>query len=214
MTYNISDLQTEIRIALDQNATSTALIADVDTLSLEEIIESKIADAARIVESQAPFYLLDQGKALADETAITWQSNPGYGMGRIHLPDDFLRLICFKMSDWDMAVYEPITAADPLYSRQHSRFRGIRGNPQHPVVAIVSAPAGLMLEFFSCEAGANVGIEEGRYIAIPQVSNGTIELCEKLVRPIIYYAAYLTASSIGQADLATSMLNISNELMK
>ena len=61
MRYEVSELKREIRIALDQNMTSSQLLAtgDIDTLSLEEIIESKIVDAARIVENQAPSYLLD-----------------------------------------------------------------------------------------------------------------------------------------------------------
>lgn len=53
MRYEVSELKREIRIALDQNMTSSQLLAtgDIDTLSLEEIIESKIVDAARIVEN-------------------------------------------------------------------------------------------------------------------------------------------------------------------
>jgi hypothetical protein len=184
---------------------------DIDTLSVEEIIDGKIADAARIVEGNAPFDLLDSGRAFGDN--IGWQSRKGVGMGWIHLPDDFMRLVVFQMSDWAYAVTSPITADDPLYAQQHSRY-GIKGNPQRPVVAIVQQPIGLVLEFFTCEAGDSAYIKQARYIPIPKIRNGNIELCEKLKPAIIYYTAYLVAMSTGQGELAESLLNISNELMK
>lgn len=214
MIYQVSDILRDVRIAIDQNMSSEPLAeqGDVDTLSLEEIIESKIADAARIVESGAPQHLLDSGKAFGDN--IGWDSAVGYGSGHILLPSDFLRLITFQMSDWSYAITTPITEDDPLYSRQHSRFPGIRGCPEKPVVAVVQQPVGLVLEFFSCTSGENAYIKRARYLPIPKIQDGTIELCEKLRQPIIYYTAYLTALSVGNSELATNMLNTSNELAK
>ncbi len=214
MLFAIDTLKREIRIALDQNNVSAQLfnLDDVDTLSLEEIIESKIADAARIVENNAPAYLLDSGKAFAD--SIEWESTVGIGAGRILLPDDFLRLVCFQMSDWSRAVSVAIDENDPLYQRQSSRFAGVRGNPQRPVVAITGQPGGLVLEFFSCSAGRNVYVKQARYIAIPVVEEGQIDICEKLKPSVVYYAAYLVAASINDGTLAQNLLNISNELMK
>ena len=44
MIYDVNELKREIRIALDQNKTSDQLLTsgDIDTLSMEEIIESKM----------------------------------------------------------------------------------------------------------------------------------------------------------------------------
>jgi hypothetical protein len=214
MRYDISELKREIRIALDQNTSSEPLAAlgDIDTLSLDDIIESKIADAARIVESTAPAHLLDSGEAFGN--SIGWDSEPGYGSGHIHMPDDFLRLVCFQMSDWSYAVTVAISEDSELYAMQRSRYPGIRGCPESPVVAITSQPIGLVLEFYSCTAGPNVYVRRARYIPIPHIVGNGIELCEKLKPSIVYYAAYLVALSTGNSYLATSMLNISNELQK
>lgn len=207
-------MKREIRIMLDQNMTSTPLLesGDIDTLSLEQIIESKIADAARIVETNAPSYLLDSGRSFG--YTIDWASRVGYGAGSIHLPDDFMRLVTFQMSDWSRAVTIPITEDDPLYARQHSRYPGIRGNPQNPVVAITTQSLGLVLEFFSCSAGSDVYLKRARYIPIPRIEDEGIEICEKLKSAVVAYAAYLTALSTQQSELAANMLNIANELMK
>ena len=219
MLYTIDELKTEIRIALDQNKTSEQLFdtGDVDTLTLEEIIGSKIVDAARNVIRDAPSLLLDSGTSFA-ASSIIWKSYKGYGMGSIILPDDFLRLVCFSMSGWSRIVTNPITETDPLYLMQQSRFPGIRGCPQKPVVAIVNRPAGLTLEFYSC-ASADATIETARYIKMPEIITepdikDRIDICEKLKAAVVYYAAYMTAISINDETLASKMLNISNELTK
>lgn len=211
MTYQVADIVKDVRVCLDQNMVSDALagIGDVDTLALDEIIESKIVNAAMAIESQAPVTMLDSGRAFGD--SIGWDSEAGYGSGHIHLPDDFLRLLTFQMSDWDYAVTQAITEDDPLYAQQRSRFGGVRGNPQKPIVAITQQPIGLVLEFYSCTSG-DAWVKRARYIPIPRIRNGKIELCEKLKPAIVYYTAYLAALSISDTTLAASMLNTANTL--
>lgn len=206
MEYNVSTLKTEIRIALDHNESSQPLSAlgDIDTLTLEDIIGSKIADAARIVEASAPRSLLDSGKAFGD--SIGWDGEAGYGSGHIHLPDDFLRLVTFQMSDWSYAITEAITDDSEAYAMQRSRYAGIKGSPQKPVVAIVQQPIGLVLEFYSSYSGDNAYVKKARYIPIPRIVDGKIDICEKLRSAVVYYAAYMTALSIGEGDLAAAML--------
>lgn len=212
MEYNVSDIVQEAKVALDENVSSAALagLGDVDTLKLEEIIESKVVDAAMVIEQNAPAYMLDSGKAFGE--SIGWDGQPGYGAGYIHLPDDFMRLVCFQMSDWDYAVTVAITEDSPQYQMQRSRFAGVRGNPQKPVVAITSQPIGLVLEFFSCYSGENAFIKKARYIPIPRIKNGKIDLCEKLRRAVVYYTAYLAALSLGNGDAAAAMLATAKEL--
>lgn len=236
--YNVSDLVKEIRVAIDSNLESDQLatIGDMDQLALEEIIGSKIAEAARIVVLNAPSYLLDgaatipvapassRASALSDDEeddddtgdgepkdpSIEWKTTAG----RISLPGDFLRLVSFKMSDWSYAVSEAISQTDPMYAQQFSRYGGLRGCPQRPVVAIVPRGTGLVLEFFSCKGGETATVDHALYIQIPSVENGQIKLCEKLHDATVYYAAYLTAISTGEATLAEALLGIVNELNK
>lgn len=213
MTYNVEEIKKDVRIALDQNNSSTPLIdtGDIDTLTLEEIIESKIADAARIVLRDAPLHLLDGGVAFGE--SIGWHSREGIGSGYILLPSDFLRLVSFQMSDWSRPVSVAITEDNPLYALQSSRYSGVRGNPQKPIVALSQQPIGLVLEFYSSAAGEGVYVKRATYIPIPKIERGEITFCEKLKPAIIYHAAYMVALSIGNNDLATTMLNTSKELM-
>jgi hypothetical protein len=212
MDYSVKDIIEQAKVAIDENVSSAPLAAlgDVDTLTLDQIIESKVADAARLVESEAAHHLLDNGKAFG--ASVIWESQPGYGAGKINLPNDFLRLVTFRMSDWYRAVTEPITEDSPLYAMQSSRYAGVRGNPERPVVAIVHDASTQMLEFFSCQAGSGVQVAKARYIPLPKIEDGYIELCPKLVRAVVYRAASMTAAAVGNNDLAALLLATSNEL--
>lgn len=199
MYYAVDNIKRDIRIALDENMSSGVLtsLGDVDTLSLNDIIESKIEDAVRMAETDAPLSLLDGGKSFLSCSNISWESAKGYGMGSIVLPEDFMRLLSFQMSDWDYPVSVAISEDSPKYKQQRSRFAGIRGCPQRPVVAIINHPSGQLLEFYSCTAGESVEVKRARYLPLPSIKNGRIEICEKVKPSAVYYAAFLVASALG-----------------
>ena len=213
MRYGIDDILRDVRVALDLNITSEALENDVDTLSVDDIIRSNIERSAYIIERDAPLHLLDEGKDFGD-CSISWRSNVGYGMGSILLPDDFLRLVSFQMSDWSMPVSTFIDESDPLYLLQQSRYEGIRGNPQHPVVAIVHKPIGKVLEFYSCKCGNSAYVKQAMYISCPKADMGYIDICERLKDAIVYHIAYMTCCSMGNSQLGEIMLNTSKGFLE
>ncbi len=216
MYYPIDVLQKEIRVILDQNSIDDNLVSDEDsdTLKLDDLIKSKIIDAARIIETSAPHHMLDAGYPFA--TDIVWNSkSEGNGSGYTILPNDFLRLVVFRMSDWLRSVYTPIFEDSPDYAKQMSRFPGIKGNPSRPVVAIVTSQVGLKLEFYSCNGGSGVYVEEAKYLRTPkEEEDNTIDLCFKLKPAIIYYAAGMVATTLGADQLANTLIEISKTLQK
>ena len=221
MECTVSSLKSAVRVALDQNNVSTQLfdVKDVDTLTLDELIESKLADAIRDVELDAPLHLLGKGTVFPDSSqVITWESAQGYGPGSVPLPDDFLRLVCFKMSDWDHPVHTPIYESDPLYAVQRSRFGGVRGNPQRPVCAIVNRSTGMVLEFYSCAQDADASIAMASYIPNPAVNSeegkeSYYVIPDRLRPAVVYYAAYLVAL-VTEPNKATALLNVCQSMMK
>ena len=214
MEYQVKDIVTEIRVALDQNMNSAALTAlgDVDTLSLEEIIQSKVVDAVRQIELTAPLWLLGRGIPFGE--SVAWDKQEGIGSGYVLLPKDFLRLLSFGMTDWARDVYEAITPESPKYALQSSRFPGVRGNPQKPVVVLVNKPVGRALEFYSCNGGAGTAIRQANYLPEPRVVDGKIYIPYKVKDAVIYYAAYLVALAAQQAEQAKALLAISQSLIQ
>lgn len=214
MDYSVTDLVSQVRVALDLNCVDNQLITanDRDTLLIDRLIESKLPHAARIVETDAPAHLLDSGRAFGD--TIGWPGDIGVGYGVIHLPDDFMRLVCFQMSDWSRPVTEAITEESPLYDLQRSSIAGLHGSPENPVVAITKQPVGLVLEFYSCTAGTSVTLRRARYIPVPRIVSGGINLCEKLKDAIVHYCAHLVAASTGHFEQSAALLKISESLMQ
>lgn len=228
-TYLVSDIVRDAKVAMDRNTSSEQLAGwgDVDTLTLEEILSSKVEEAAREVESVAPRTMLD-GEQLGDNVAwldavsterggsvelgdeMSLARTAGVGAGRIVLPADFMRLLVFRMSDWDRAVYDAIGSDDPRYALQSSRYGGIRGNPQKPVVAIVNYGDGLALEFYSCKGGQGVKVSEARYVPIPKITDGKIKISEKVYTAVVYHVAYLAALTLGDTAMAQAMMAVVN----
>ena len=199
----------DVRIAVDMNRESTPLLLDGDTetTSFDDIIYAKLTDAVRMVEMEAPLNLLEQGHPFGED--VVWGED---GKGWILLPDDFMRLVVFKMSDWRHSVSEGITQDDPKYSRQWSRWKGICGNPEKPVVAIVNRAEGNVLEFFSCHDDTAT-VEQAVYVPLPRIDlDGGIDVSEKCYKAAVYRAAALALASIGD-QLSTTMVELSKSLL-
>lgn len=211
MVYSIEKIVRDVRVCLDQNMSSEALLRDddVDTLSLNDIIHSKIEEAVRRVETMAPVHLLSGGLPFGDD--IYWNVN---NTGWTYLPDDFMRLVIFRMNDWERPVYEPITPRDPQYKLQSSRYPGLRGTPQKPVAAIANRLEGLVLEFFSCKNN-NAYPLEASYLPMPKIDcNGGIDICPKCYTAVVYQAAALVMATIGNIEKAASISELSKSLLK
>lgn len=199
MLYELKDIQRDVRIALNLNEISDALLNndDVDTLMVDELIRSKVEDAAQKVELEAPVHMLDSGSNFADE--IYWDDDD-HNSGWTILPDDFWKLIMFQMSDWKKAVYATITHDDPDYSKQKSDFVGIRGNCSNPVCAIVMRSEGKVLEFYSCKS-KEATVIHAVYLKKPELDEyDCIRIDERCYRAVIYYCAGLVAQAVGKED--------------
>lgn len=211
MIYQVSAIERDVRIALDENEVSTPLVqsGDVDTLSLNEVIRSKIVEGVRRVEMSAPAHLLEEGHDFSG--GIYWGDK---GAGWILLPDDFMRLIAFRMSDWERTVYEAISADDHMYAMQSSRYRGIRGNEQKPVCAIVNRAEGKALEFYSCKDDTAQIVRAG-YLPYPRIdANDGVDISQRCYEAVIYAIAALTAATYGDSDKATNYNELSKTLIE
>lgn len=143
-------------------------------LKLDEIILQLMPEAAKDAQMRAPMCDLEQGHTFGD--AVHWGHRCN---GWVLLPDDFMRLVCFKMSDWEAAVYHAVYADDPIYYLQYSPFESLQGCPQKPVCALVNRPEGQALEFFSCYDRDAV-VERAVYVPYPRYDEmGALDMSER-----------------------------------
>lgn len=207
MVYNIHDVMRDVRICLDQNMTSEQLLQtdDIDTLALDDIVRSKILEAVVRVHTNAPTYLLEQGHNFGD--AIYWGDLES---GWVLLPQDFMRLIVFEMSDWEKAVFTAISTTDPEYALQRQRIKALRGTAQKPVCAITIRPEGRALEFYSCKS-EKAYVSRATYLPYPHIDEDDgIDICERCYTAVVYTVAALVLTTYGEADKAAAL----NELAK
>lgn len=211
MIYKLDKIMQDVRICIDQNMTSDALIesADIDTLSLDEIVRSKILEAVRRVHLEAPNYLLEGGHNFGD--AVYWRELES---GWVLLPQDFLRLVVFEMDDWEQAVYQAISTDTPEYEKQRSRFKGVRGTPQKPVCAIAIRPEGLVLEFYSCKS-TDAQVSRAMYIPHPKIDeDGGVDISERCYNAVVYTAAGLTLVTCGEMDKGNAVSELAKTFLK
>lgn len=211
MIYNIHDVMRDVRVCLDQNMTSEQLLQDddVDTLSLDEIVKSKIVEAVTRVHTDAPTYLLENGHDFGD--AVFWGDQES---GWVILPQDFMRLIVFEMSDWEQAVFTAISTGDPEYEMQRQRVKALRGTAQRPVCAIAVRPEGRVLEFYSCKS-EDAYVRRAQYLPYPRVDkDGGIDICERCYTAVVYAAASLVLLTLGEVDKASALSEISKSALQ
>ncbi len=210
MIVQAEEMAKAVRVAIDMNKGDEPLFVegDTDTLTLDEIIMAKLADAVRLVEMEAPATMLESGHDFGDNIFIGED-----GKGFVILPEDFMRLISFRMSDWKRTVFEAISENDSQYALQSSKWKGICGNPEKPVCAIVRRSEGKVLEFYSCNDNTAF-VTQATYVPIPRIDiDGGIDVAENCYRAAIYRAASLALASIGD-QLSTTMLEISKSLLQ
>lgn len=209
MIVQAEEMAKAVRVAIDMNMSSDKLLADgdSDTLELDDVIYAKLADAVRMVETEAPVGLLESGHEFG--SSVSWGES---GKGWTLLPEDFMRLVVFKMSDWRRAVRSAITESDPAYSRQWSKRKGVCGNPERPVCAIVTRAEGRALEFFSCNSNTAT-VDQAVYVPLPHIDlDGGIDVSELCYRAAVYRAAALALASVGD-QRSTDMMDISRSLL-
>lgn len=211
MVYQIEVVERDVRIAIDENKVSGQFLIDedIDTLSLNDILRSKIVEAVRRVETVAPVGLLEEGHLFGD--AVYWEGN---GSGWVLLPDDFMRLIAFRMSDWERTCHVAIGVEDPLYDLQSSRCKGVRGNVQKPVCAVVNRAEGKALEFYSCDS-EEACVTRASYIPYPCIDgDGGVDISERCYTAVVYTVAALVLTAVGASERASEMNALAKSMLE
>ena len=206
--YAVSDLVKEVKILLDRNQESAVLLSpsDSDTLSQAELIESKIVDAARIILSDAPEYMVEGTSCTND---VTWKYSNGYYVGNMVLPTDMLRILSVKADDWNRPA-EIISESDDAYKYQNCKY-GVRGNPERPIAAIVHTANEKSIELYTSKKQNDT--LAFIYVQIPSITTEQkISLPSVLKDSILYMAGYLTCISLGDTDTASGLLGVARKL--
>lgn len=199
--YQMKKVVGDVRVLLNENMSGEVLegLGDVDTLSLDELIGAKVVDGVNRVHATAPIRLLENGHNFGD--GVYWRDEHS---GWVLLPPDFMRLIVFEMDDWSRGVFSAIDEEDVHYPIQHSRWRGVRGTPEHPVCAVVWSSEGRVLEFYSCKNKA-AQVRRAVYVPYVKVVDGGVEISKRCYTSVLYVVAGLVLESLGEGEHSQRM---------
>lgn len=208
-TVGMNTMVSAVRVVMDENRVSTSLVQsnDIDTLSLNELIERNVLTAARTIELLAPRHMLaDAEKYDSGTTAFELEKlGKGKYAGHLSLPDTLLRVVGVKMSDWQREG-RLTDSGSPEYACQRSEWLGVGGTPECPVAAVVPREDGYIgLELYASTSEA-AALSYMTYVSLPQKdNNGNVNLCLPLKDAITYMAASLTCMTLGESQTAAGL---------
>jgi len=212
-TYSEDTIVNDVRTAIDENTSVTAFTdsdgnsIDPDTLEMEDIIKSKIADGINAVRTAAPLHTLEPE---AVSPAVTWTDKEA-ATGYVRLPSSFLRLALFKMSDWRYGVSQALSPTSAEYRQQFSEYGGVRGNPYNPVVALsVDGSTGKdVLQFFS--SASATATAELLYVKKVTERSSAYKIEETLYKAVVLKTAALVMANYVNADMMQLLNSLCNE---
>lgn len=193
------ELIEDVRIAIDENAVqSSYILGNSDNLELDDVIYSKLIEAARDVTETAESKLLEP---LVMNTTVSVRD----GGGSLSLPDDFLRLVSLKMVGWNRSVSMVAEEGSDIELMQRNKYT--RGTVIKPVCVFGHSEDGKrVIEYF----GSGDIVEKALYMPIPKINvneAGESLLISKLLRQaIVRRAAGLTLQSRGETEQAKVFL--------
>ncbi len=188
MIYSVDRIISMVKTAMGRSNMPRPLIGamDPDAVSLDSRISANIEQAVCDTYADTPTAMLATEAKTFHDRDVYWHTPKGkLYSGHVLLPDDFMRLVSFEMSDWNHSVFDALNGESPQYALTRSRFPGICGSPHKPVAAIVNMPEGKALEFFSC-GSADSQISAASYIAMPRFdTNGGIDIAANCISAVI-----------------------------
>ncbi len=154
------ELVNTVRRKIDEVAaadTPLQAVTIADENSMDTIIESLLDESAREILLKAPIHRLEVTSATPSAQKNSSDPTTGY----IQVPDDFLRLVSLRMSDWQRPVVQLAVQGDAIAMRQYNRH--IRGGVAKPVGIAGRNSEGVIVEYFSTLADQH-SVSEFLYI--------------------------------------------------
>lgn len=198
MIYRLPEIVERVRMAMGRGASPRPMIhcRDPDVVDLDAIIASRISQGVEKAYLEAPADRLREASRDFSGQGIYWhECADGTWSGHVALPDDFLRLVVFGMSDWSRPVFDAVDCRSARGGLVASRFCGVRGSPQRPVAVLTDMPEGRVLEFHSCYSDSE-HIAQAVYCPVPKIDEyGGVDIAESMIHDVADCIAALVTIS-------------------
>lgn len=201
MTVSVSDIVRDVKICIDEIGLNDAeFLGTRDNQEMDTIIESKIPEAARFVNGNADWSLLEPNRLITNGTIDDDL------VAHVTLPENFSRICYARLSSWPLFISDPIYWNDKEYATLSDPYA--TGTWERPKLALTIGN-GKRLELYRARGGSD-SIEVG--IITDEDITGSLDISAKLRKSLIYYISGLTLLTYRDQH-ADSMFNQSLVLM-
>lgn len=187
MIYRVPEIVKIVRLAMGRGASPRPLIhcRDPDVVDLDAIITSRISQGIEKAYRDAPADRLWEARRDFSDRGVCWHEKvDGFWSGHVALPDDFLRLLVFGMSDWTRPVFDAVDCRSGRGRLVESRFCGVRGSPCRPMAVLTDMPEGRELEFYSCSSDSE-HIAQAAYCPVPKIDEyGGVDIADGMIHDV------------------------------
>ena len=205
-TLSVSDIVSRVRTKYDEIGLNQSEIMSSleDNVNFDTIVKGNIEAAYIFVSKSADLSMLE-GKS---DTSLSLAIDSNL-VGRVTLPDDFLRGVTARLSSWDSSFVKIITEDEPEYRMQSDKYAC--GTYQYPIIALVHTKDGKQFEFYKAKA-SNDTLKSFVYVPTPSIISDSIDVPDMLVESFIYYVAALTATTFRE-DVANDFFKVAKALL-
>lgn len=116
------------------------------------------------------------------------------GSGYVYLPEDFLRLIAFKMKEWERPVTDVVEEGSPLGKMQSNKY--LRGGICKPICVIGHLSGFRILKYYS--VNRNHELDNFTYAKILPAEDVPVDLQDILT----WWCASRILQIVGKSDLS------------
>lgn len=124
---------------------------------LGDPIENFLDEAGRELLKVAPSYTF-KGRYANFTPQNSGLVDNGDGSGSVLLPENFVRLVSFRMEGWQRDATQLYTADDPIYAKQSNPY--LRGGVANPVVVL----CGHLLQYYSLPKGVVHAVKKAEFL--------------------------------------------------
>lgn len=200
-----NELINKVKTRMDEVCASGDIIVDVgveNTKPYDSIIDELLDESALEVLLKAPIYRLHVTRA----TVSPMQDSSDNKIGSITIPDDFVRLVSFKMKEWKQPVTSFAIEGDETARRQSNEH--IRGGIAKPVAVLCKTDTGYYAKYYSVKSSHDVG--DFLYIKSEKAENITDS---QLIEIISWICAGKTLGVLGEPTLSNQCYEEAKGLM-
>lgn len=204
-SYTITEITELVRQKYDEiGINDSEMMSDSDSSNMDKIIKSNISAAYRFVVLSADISLLEGKQIQNAELSIDENM-----IGKVKLPDDFLRGISFRLTSWQSAQSDIISEESTEYRMQSDPYAC--NTWQNPVAALVHTSEGRFIELYKARTKEDT-LRSFIYIPTWDKSTESVNVPEQLAESFIYYVAALTATTFRE-DVANDFFKVSRSLI-